>query len=72
MSTPRINRLLGLVQSAALALVLCAGLVAGLTPAPGEPAPLRTMTIRPAAPVETLTHQLEQAYEMDQIAAGAR
>jgi len=58
----------------ALALLMTAGLTGGFTPG-GPPAPPREeryIEFRPATPEESLRHQLEQAYEMDQIKTGQR
>lgn len=67
MSTRRANHLLRLLPPIASALLLCGGLAAGLTPPPSAPVPPIRQVNRPATPVESLTHQLEQAYLRDQI-----
>lgn len=57
----------------ALALVLITGLTGGFNPS-GPPSPSGDLLIhrRPATPAESLRHQLEQAWLMDEITAGRR
>ena len=64
-----------LIRAAALALLLSLGLASALTSPPAEPAPSHgdgVIEFRPATPAESLIHQLEQAYERDQIRVGQR
>lgn len=58
------------VPSLALTALLAVGFAYAATPPKAQPSPPRVIHVRPATPVETLTHQLEQAYEMDRITAG--
>lgn len=56
---------------AALAIVAFAALLVGYTTQPPtKPAAHHIRHVRPATPVESLTHRLEAAYEMDRILAG--
>lgn len=61
---------LNTIAYSALGVILVGGLAAGFAYPATEPAPRRTITVRDATPLESLTRQLQRAYEMDRIQAG--